>query len=340
MAMPQFGLPLRGSDTSPEATRPYNTPQQPTRAYDAAFAPEYSLLICGRPRTITTDSALEWTVGPLRHQYVKSAVLDLATFPDSPITLFNYIPHQNSPAGVIREPPPRPHCWLSTMEADQVLLASVALHKALNLTECRSGFLFVHDASDREVEESILCLRRVIELLYRNGGRGFWVVINTAVGTNTDALGDIDSVAARFEQEFTKWPELDIFSLQETGPRVLQMPTEAAYHVVGDAMRKAPRLFPRQVEIREVVAPGAVSDSDFLAAFRKDRIAPWKHEDYLRAAYLTLLDPENRDLGLLEIATKFAADVNAFKQRNSQIQPQPESRFVSLSSIRPGYMQC
>ena len=102
--MPLFGLPLRESDTS----------QQGTRAYDAAFAPEYSLLICGRPRTITTDSTLEWIVGPLRQQYVRSTVLDLATFPNSPITLFNYIPHEDSPAGVIREPLPRPHCWLST----------------------------------------------------------------------------------------------------------------------------------------------------------------------------------------------------------------------------------
>jgi hypothetical protein len=38
------------------------------------------------------------------------------------------------------------------------------------------------------------------------------------------------------------------------------------------------------------------------------------------------VDPANRDDGLLEVATKFAADVNSFKQRNFNSKPQPESR--------------
>ncbi len=215
------------------------------------------------------------------------------------------------------------------------LSAYHALHKALNLTQCKSGFLFVHDASDRQVEESVLCLRKCIDLLYVRGGRGFWIVINTAVGASKDVLGDVESVAARFEQELANWPELNEFTLQEPGSRVLKMPTEAAYHLVGDAMLKAPRLFPPQRESPDVVTTtGALSDKDFRAAFRAGRIAPWRHEEYLRAAFLTLLDPENRDLGLLEIATKFADQVHAFKQRNSQIQLQPESRLVFVPRLR------
>ncbi|KAK3898818.1 hypothetical protein C8A05DRAFT_18663, partial [Staphylotrichum tortipilum] len=205
------------------------------------------------------------------------------------------------------------------------------LHQALNLTESKSGFLFVHDASDGDVDESMLCLRRYIELFHRHGGRGFWVVINTAGSIEKAGLMDVDSVAARFAEEFIKWPELDVFSRLEPGPRVLKMPIEAAYCVIGDAMLKAPRFFaPRRNAHPVATTPGALCDQDFRSVFLNGHIVPWKHEDYVRAAYLTLVDPENRDLGLLDIATKFAADVNAFKQRNSQIQLLPESRTLTV----------
>jgi hypothetical protein len=41
---------------------------------------------------------------------------------------------------------------------------------------------------------------------------------------------------------------------------------------------------------------------------------------------MTLLEPENRELGILDLATIFAARVNNFKQRNSRFQLQSESR--------------
>lgn len=90
-------LPLRPGPRVPD------TPGQHSRAYDAAFAPEYSLLICGRPRAVTADSTLEWDLGPLRNPHVRNAVLDVAGFPAHPITLFHYIAPFGSPAGALRE---------------------------------------------------------------------------------------------------------------------------------------------------------------------------------------------------------------------------------------------
>ncbi|KAK3899206.1 hypothetical protein C8A05DRAFT_18327 [Staphylotrichum tortipilum] len=308
--MPLPAVPTSASLPLCVSRREPKTPTQEIGAHNAALAPEYSLFICGRPRTITTTSTLPWVVGPPWNRQVWSTMLDLTSFPDSPITLFHYIAPEDTPASAL--PPPD-------------------LHKALNLTESKSAFLFVHDASDKDVNESMLYLRGCIELFHRYGGRGFWVVINTAGSTEKNGLRDVDSIAARFAEEFMKWPELDVFFHLETGPRVLKMPTEAAYCVVGDAMLKTPRLFAPRPDARPVVTnPGALSDQNFWSAFLNGYIVPWKHEDYLRAAYLTLVDPENRGLGLLDIATKFAADVNAFKQRYSQFQLLPESRTLTV----------
>jgi hypothetical protein len=74
--------------------------------------------------------------------------------------------------------------------------------------------------------------------------------------------------------------------------------------------------------------PQELTDRDFREGFLRGSITPWRHKDYLRAAYLTLLEQDNKEMGLLEVATKFAADVHRFKQRNSQFQLQPESRYV------------
>ncbi|KAK4034461.1 hypothetical protein C8A01DRAFT_39076 [Parachaetomium inaequale] len=73
-----------------------------------------------------------------------------------------------------------------------------------------------------------------------------------------------------------------------------------------------------------------LTNRDFREAFLRGSITPWRHKDYVRAAYLTLLEQDNKDMGLLEVATKFAANVHSFKQRNSQFQLQPESRTLTV----------
>ncbi|EAQ91531.1 hypothetical protein CHGG_03466 [Chaetomium globosum CBS 148.51] len=81
-------------------------------------------------------------------------------------------------------------------------------------------------------------------------------------------------------------------------------------------------------------APAQLTIDEFRRGFLRGSISPWNHNEYLRAAYITLLEPENMDLGLLEVASKFAADVDRFKQRNSQLQDQPESRLaMSLTRV-------
>ncbi|KAH6838469.1 hypothetical protein B0I37DRAFT_409044 [Chaetomium sp. MPI-CAGE-AT-0009] len=69
---------------------------------------------------------------------------------------------------------------------------------------------------------------------------------------------------------------------------------------------------------------------EFRRGFRHGSISPWDHNQYLRAAYITLLEVENQELGLLDVATKFAKRMNSFKERNSQVKHQPESRTLTV----------
>jgi len=154
------------------------------------------------------------------------------------------------------------------------------------------------------------------------GSRGFWVVIDVP-----DKPDVSDSLAARFKLELGNWPELRRYLTGSGPPRVLQMPIAEAYRVVGEAMLTTPQLLPPKPGARNADgAPGELSDTDFLNRFLHGQITPWRHKEYLRAAYLTLQEPANQDLGLLDVATKFAADLNNFKQRSSQIQLLPASR--------------
>ena len=73
--------------------------------------------------------------------------------------------------------------------------------------------------------------------------------------------------------------------------------------------------------------PGQLTIEEFMHEFLYGSIAPWNHNEYLRAAYITLLEPEDKEVPLLEMATRFAANVNRFKERNC-LQNQPESRYV------------
>ncbi|KAK3939316.1 hypothetical protein QBC46DRAFT_263534, partial [Diplogelasinospora grovesii] len=68
----------------------------------------------------------------------------------------------------------------------------------------------------------------------------------------------------------------------------------------------------------------------FWDAFLHGSIVPWRHRDYLRAAFLTLLRPEHRDWGLPEEATEFADRIHRVKQRGVLFRLQPESRTMTV----------
>ncbi|KAL2129003.1 hypothetical protein VTI74DRAFT_8372 [Chaetomium olivicolor] len=255
---------------------------------------ECSILICGLnlPDTI---SPLTWERGPVPNPKVKKAVLRL---PDGRVSFFRYF----APAG------------------DEYPAAAPPsqLHGALDLLRAESGFLFVHNARYPDIEESMGCMRSHIDLLLQYGGRGFWVVINTPKDADTSQF---DKLAVQFEDELNKYP-------QNFVRRVLVMPVEDSYQVAADAMPTLP-VFPREFWYKTAI-PEQKANREFLTAFVRGEVTPWKHSDYLRAAYLTLLDPHNKDLGLLEVASKFAANVNSLKQKNSRIQLMPESRTLTV----------
>jgi hypothetical protein len=164
-------------------------------------------------------------------------------------------------------------------------------------------------------------MQQYIGLQRRYGGKGFWVVISSPANAGvSSATGDL---TARFERELKRYPELNIFPVNTGafGRYVLDMSIEDACRQVGGAlgMLASPRVIPSKIS-------EPIRDRNFRHSFLSGSITPWTHNDYLRAAYLTLMEPDNRDLGLLDVATKFATNMNHFKQRNSRFQLQPESR--------------
>ncbi|KAH6635975.1 hypothetical protein F5144DRAFT_600750 [Chaetomium tenue] len=180
--------------------------------------------------------------------------------------------------------------------------------------------MFVHDASNPDVEASILCLRhnREQQLLYANKCR-FWVVID---GSNKPDPTPTSGLAPRFEHALRSPVHNDaIQEFSTIGCRVIETQVEDACQEMAllEAWTSPPDKRPAQLTIEQ-----------FRRGFLDGSISPWNHNEYLRAAYITLLDPENMELGLLEVASKFAADVDRFKQRNSQAQNQPESRTVTV----------
>ena len=189
----------------------------------------------------------------------------------------------------------------------------------MNITPGRSGFLFVHNAALDE-RQSKRCLSHFLELMQRHGGSGFWIVVNSPDGAVSS--DGISAVAARFERWSEQRPLLKRCRA-ELGPIVLQMSTEDACRLVGKAMLATQRLF---VPVREMPDDDTLTDLEFLDRFRRGEITPFRHKDYLRAAFLILTEPDDRELGILEIATKFATAVHSLKQKHSQIQLLPESR--------------
>jgi hypothetical protein len=160
-------------------------------------------------------------------------------------------------------------------------------------------------------------MHRHVTLLLRYGGRAFWVAIKTPDGPQISS--PTDSLVTLFEQELNRYH-------QHFGRRVFQTPLlEDAYRVVGQELHTFP-LYKATVPTKN----DYLSDQDFWWAFLWGNITSWRHRDYLRAAYLMLVDPENDELGLLEVATQFATALNSLKRRNPQVQLQPVSRSVHI----------
>ena len=157
-------------------------------------------------------------------------------------------------------------------------------------------------------------MHRHVTLLLRYGGRGFWVAIKTPDGPQTSS--PTDSLATLFEQELNRY-------YQHFGRHVLKTPLlEDAYRLVGPGFPLYKATVPTKNDY--------LSDQDFWWAFLWGNITSWGHRDYLRAAYLMLVNPENDDLGLLEVATLFTTALNSLKRRNPQVQLQPASRSVHI----------
>ena len=191
--------------------------------------------------------------------------------------------------------------------------------------------------------------RYVNLLLHEHGGRGVWVIINKQDKLDKeDAPRIVADLRARFELELSKYRE-------DFRWHVLDLPgfsalygskTQDALRILAEELKQSPPVRPHEWE-SGVRAPGDVSGprieglpdvpvvggdakdaKTWWLAFMSGTIAPWTHRDYLRGAFLTLLLPENRERGILEVATNFASRVFEYKKRHANFTPHPESRYV------------
>ncbi|KAK3985213.1 hypothetical protein QBC44DRAFT_345448 [Cladorrhinum sp. PSN332] len=81
---------------------------------------------------------------------------------------------------------------------------------------------------------------------------------------------------------------------------------------------------------QDLAAEHDLTTLEFWNGFLHAHIVPFRHREYIRVASITLALPENRDRGLLEVATDFANSIHGYKQRNSQFQLLPEHRTTTV----------
>ncbi|KAK0639515.1 hypothetical protein B0T16DRAFT_463180 [Cercophora newfieldiana] len=229
-------------------------------------------------------------------------------------------------------------------------------YKDLRLTTGQAGLLFVHDANDSRIDESLELLRHLVEdVLLQHGGRGVWVLINKMdLIAASERLKVFNDLETRFGFELCKygsafrWHVLPLpeFSAKASGE------AREVFELLAKELSLAPATSPQEMSaktktIESTPANTNVSgqvETDFVGIEMDDEElkqwwscflhgeikAPWKHVDYLRAVFLTILEPENEERGILEIAADVATKVHSFKQRFVSFSLPLESRTKTV----------
>ncbi|KAK0746711.1 hypothetical protein B0T18DRAFT_447173 [Schizothecium vesticola] len=247
---------------------------------------------------------------------------------------------------------------LHHVDCDGVDAPTSSMQGHLQLTGGQGSLLFVHNLHHDNVEDSVLCLHNHISLLYEHGGRGVWVMIcdpsvdPTPGRAENDQLDLARALVSRFEFEISKcrhdfnWrviTEKDHVVFSVPGSNVI-----GGLRTLANDLRNSPpcdprawedRLFSTEARNHGIEFPNLEARTtkrdfclryenpqDWWQRFLTGQIPSWTHSDYLRAIFLTILQDENRDRGVLEVATDFANKMNAFKQRPVPFSQRPESR--------------
>ncbi|KAK5659685.1 hypothetical protein OQA88_894 [Cercophora sp. LCS_1] len=229
------------------------------------------------------------------------------------------------------------------------------LHQSLQLAGGQGSLLFIHNIDEPNVEESLLCLYRHVSLLYEYGGRGVRVLVYKKGKENRAAQDDDENVVrdlvSRFELELSYRCGQNFHwgvGMVENSDWIthLQQGMSEALVELGQAPVRESRVGKSSGSTstselgitkddedtgqHRVVVEGEKSSEGFWNDFLNGAIAPWTHRDYIRAIFLTLLQPENKTRGVLEVATDFAEKMNAFKRRPVPFPQKPESRTLTV----------
>ncbi|KAK4447146.1 hypothetical protein QBC34DRAFT_468476 [Podospora aff. communis PSN243] len=218
----------------------------------------------------------------------------------------------------------------------------------------QAGLLYVHDASSDRVDESLARLQRYIEeVLYARGGRGVWVLLSKMdLVPQSDRLRVFNNLETKFGFELCKYGSAfrwQVLALPEFSARSARDAREA-FEMLAEELVQAPPRSSAAVKghAAELASAGAaatqieddletnieMSEAEidewwdmFLHGQMKRK---WRHVDYLRAVYMIILERENDNKGVLEIATDVATKVHDFKQRFVTFPLPPESRTLTV----------
>jgi hypothetical protein len=227
----------------------------------------------------------------------------------------------------------------------------------LQLTGGQGSLLFVHNLHQDNVEDSVLCLHNHISLLYEHGGRGVWVMIYDPSVDPSPGQADNNQLAralvSRFEFEISKCRhDFNWSVITEKNHVFFSVPSSEVVEglrTLANDLRSSPpcdphawedRLFSTEIGSHGIGFPNTKARAakrdfclrcekpqDWWQRFLTGQIPSWTHSDYLRAIFLTILQDENRERGVLEVATDFANKMNSFKQRPVAFPQRPESRY-------------
>ncbi|KAL2270525.1 hypothetical protein VTJ83DRAFT_2709 [Remersonia thermophila] len=247
-----------------------------------------------------------------------------STTPDPRIqTLLVNLPHgRNRKARIVRYMHQRHEHGGTSAE----ITPSYVQH-ALGLWECPTAFVFVYNPGTY-LEYGMEQLKQAIHL-YRTwqACRGFWILIHGPPGREREAASVV-----RFREALAKCEDLTgiLEPSGGLGEAVLQMNgiLDACHLVAATILRNARAILPGKLDAEELAR--AMSGQEFRESFLAGNMPAWQHHNYLRGAYVTLLEPQNKERSLLDVATVFAAKLRDARQKHCRYPMKPEHRTLTV----------
>ncbi|KAL1841480.1 hypothetical protein VTJ49DRAFT_7035 [Mycothermus thermophilus] len=267
--------------------------------------PDCSIFLCGLPSTLRSVRDFETWERDTPDPRIETLRVELPHYRNRKARIVRYRHHQH--------------------ENDEITPSYV--QHSLGLWEHPTALLFVYNPGTY-LEYAMEQLKQAIHL-YKTwqGCRGFWIVIADRPGDNLSSTSVV-----LFREALAKCDDLKEIIEPSGGLKkaVLHMRgvLDACYLVAATMLRDARAFLPEKLDMEELTR--AMSGQEFRESFLAGNIPVWRHENYLRAAYVTLLEPRNKERSLLDVATDFATKLRNARRRHCRYPMKPEHRTLTV----------